>query len=50
MKSIQRYSGIAFDALCYESLNKEEQNYIDNNVIIFSNLFGPIKANDLNYL
>ncbi|RXJ84049.1 YaaA family protein [Arcobacter sp. CECT 8985] len=47
MKAIQRYNGVAFDAIEYNSLNSKEQNYIDNNVILFSNLFGPIKADDL---
>lgn len=47
MKSIQRYNGVAFDALEYNNLTREEQNYIDENVILFSNLFGPIKASDL---
>ena len=46
MKAIQRYNGVAFDALSYNSLNSKEQSYIDNNVILFSNLFGPIKASD----
>ena len=47
MKAIQRYNGVAFDALAYDELNNKEQNYVDENVILFSNLFGPIKANDL---
>lgn len=47
LKAIQRYNGVAFDALSYESLANSEQNYIDENVLLFSNLFGPIKANDL---
>lgn len=47
MKAIQRYNGVAFDALEYDNLNSKEQNYIDNNVILFSNLFGPIKSSDL---
>ncbi len=47
MKAIQRYNGVAFDAIEYNSLSKIEQNYIDENVILFSNLFGPIKADDL---
>lgn len=47
MKAIQRYNGVAFDALEYDSLEQNAQNYIDNNVVLFSNLFGPIKANDL---
>ncbi len=47
MKAIERYNGVAFDAITYGSLSLEEQNYIDNNVLLFSNLFGPICANDL---
>jgi len=46
-KAIQRYTGVAFDYLSYNSLPKDAQAYIDNNVIIFSNLFGIIKAKDL---
>ena len=46
LKAIQRYTGVAFDHLEYESLNAKAQEYIDNNVILFSNLFGAIKAND----
>jgi len=49
MKAIQRYNGVAFDAIEYETLNADEQKYIDENVLLFSNLFGPIKADDLNY-
>lgn len=47
MKAINRYEGVAFDALDYNSLQKSEQNYIDENVILFSNLFGPLLAKDL---
>ncbi|RXK06677.1 YaaA family protein [Halarcobacter bivalviorum] len=47
MKAIMRYDGVAFDALAYKSLDKNTQKYIDENVLLFSNLFGPIKANDL---
>ena len=47
MKAIQRYTGVAFDYLGYENLNEKEQQYIDSNVILFSNLFGPILASDL---
>lgn len=46
MKAINRYSGVAFDALDYCSLDEKTQNYIDENVLLFSNLFGPIKAVD----
>lgn len=47
MKAIQRYNGVAFDAIEYDKLSIDEQKYIDKNVVIFSNLFGPIKADDL---
>ena len=46
MKAIQRYNGVAFDALDYQNLSKNQQKYIDDNVILFSNLFGPLKASD----
>lgn len=47
MKAIERYTGVAFDYLAYEKLNEETQHYIDSHVILFSNLFGPIRASDL---
>ena len=46
-KVIQRYDGVAYDYLKYEELNNTEKEYIDKNVIIFSNLFGPLLAGDL---
>lgn len=45
-KAIQRYTGVAFDSIDYESLSKKAQTYIDNQVILFSNLFGPVLASD----
>ncbi len=47
MKAIQRYTGVAFDHLDYDSLDEKAQQYIESNVILFSNLFGPIRASDL---
>ena len=47
MKAIERYTGVAFDYLGYDALTPQAQQYIDENVILFSNLFGPIKASDL---
>jgi uncharacterized protein len=47
LKVINRYDGVAFDYLDYKSLNEKSQSYIDQNVIIFSNLFGPLKAGDI---
>lgn len=47
MKAIERYTGVAFDYLGYNELEMSAQQYVDENVILFSNLFGPIRANDL---
>jgi len=46
-KAIERYDGVAYDYLDYKNLSNQVQRYIEENVLIFSNLFGPIKANDL---
>lgn len=46
MKAIERYDGVAYDYLSYAQLSSSQQAYIDRNVIIFSNLFGPIRAGD----
>jgi len=43
-KAIKLYTCVAFDHLDYSSLDIDAQNYIEKNVIIFSNLFGPILA------
>jgi len=45
-KAILRYSGVAFKYLEYESLDENAKNWIDENIFIFSNLFGVIKAKD----
>ncbi len=47
MKAIERYTGVAFDYLRYTELDTNTQHYIDSHVILFSNLFGPIRASDL---
>jgi cytoplasmic iron level regulating protein YaaA (DUF328/UPF0246 family) len=46
-KAILRYSGVAFEYLNYPTLDEKSQKYIDENVLIFSNLFGVISAKDL---
>ncbi len=45
--AIKLYTGVAFDHLEYDSLSKKAKNYIEKNVIIFSNLFGPVLASDV---
>jgi cytoplasmic iron level regulating protein YaaA (DUF328/UPF0246 family) len=47
MKAIERYTGVAFDYLNYAEMSQSEQTYIDGHVILFSNLLGPIRADDL---
>jgi cytoplasmic iron level regulating protein YaaA (DUF328/UPF0246 family) len=46
MKAIERYKGVAFDYLNYKSLEQDSQEYIDKNLILCSNLFGFIRADD----
>lgn len=46
MKAILRYDGVAYDYLNYPELPQAAQTYIDNHVILFSNLFGPLRASD----
>ena len=47
MKAIERYTGVAFDYLKYQELEKSSQAYIDNHVILCSNLFGFLRADDM---
>lgn len=44
--AIKLYSGVSYNYLNYETLNNSAKDYILNNVLIFSNLFGPVKASD----
>ncbi len=46
LKAIQRYTGVAFDYLDYPSLPVKAKSYLDNNLLIFSNLFGILQASD----
>jgi cytoplasmic iron level regulating protein YaaA (DUF328/UPF0246 family) len=47
LKAILRYTGVAFEAIEYTKLSETQQKFIEDNVLIFSNLFGVLKANDL---
>ena len=47
MKAIERYRGVAFDYLNYKSLEEDSRLYLDNNLILCSNLFGFLRADDL---
>ena len=46
MCAIERYQGVAYDYLKYESLDSAAQEYLKTNTIIFSNLYGPILGGD----
>ena len=46
MPAIERYNGVAYEYLDFNSLHVEAQNYIKANTIIFSNLYGPILGGD----
>lgn len=47
LKAILRYDGVAYDYLDYKNLSQNAQNYIDESVLIFSNLYGIVLAKDL---
>lgn len=46
LEAILRYSGVAYDYLDYTSLYKKAQDFLEQNLLIFSNLFGVVKPND----
>jgi len=45
-RAIQRYSGVAYKYLDYNTLKSEQQKWLCKNTIIFSNLLGPVLAGD----
>lgn len=46
LPAVLRYCGIAFSALDFEHLRQESQDYLKQHLLIFSNLFGPLRAMD----
>lgn len=46
-KAIERYTGVAYEAIDYENIDPLSQKFIDENVMIYSNLFGIVRASDL---
>jgi len=46
MMAIERYRGVAYDYLKYDSLNNKEKEFLQKNTIIFSNLYGPLLGGD----
>ncbi|MDD2652103.1 MAG: YaaA family protein [Sulfurimonas sp.] len=46
MHAIERYDGVAYDYLNFNSLHKDAKEYLKSNTIIFSNLYGPLLGGD----
>jgi hypothetical protein len=46
MMAIERYQGVAYDYLKYSQHNADTQKYLQDNTIIFSNLYGPLLGGD----
>ncbi len=46
-KAIERYTGVAYEAIDYPNLDSKTQEFIDKNVVIYSNLFGVVLASNL---
>jgi len=46
MSAIERYQGVAYDYLEYSTLDKTAKEYLKQNTIIFSNLYGPLLGGD----
>jgi len=46
-KAIERYNGVAYEYLDIASLDASAMGYLEEHCIIFSNLFGPIRAGDM---
>lgn len=47
MRAIECYSGVAYEALDFASLDKREQDFVLESVLIFSNLFGVVRAGEI---
>ncbi|AFL67698.1 YaaA family protein [Sulfurospirillum barnesii] len=45
-KAIERYTGVAYQYLDFKTLDAPSQSFLENNVMIFSNLFGPLLGKD----
>jgi cytoplasmic iron level regulating protein YaaA (DUF328/UPF0246 family) len=46
-KAIERYDGVAYDYLDITTLDANAKAYLEDRLIIFSNLYGPIRGGDL---
>ena len=46
LTALERYDGVAYDYLDYVSLDANAKAYLQAHLIIFSNLFGPLRGGD----
>jgi len=46
MPAIERYQGVAYDYLKYSELDTDAQRFLQENTLIFSNLYGPLLGGD----
>lgn len=46
-RAIELYNGVSYEYLGFASLEKTSQKYILQNTLIFSNLFGVVRASDM---
>ncbi|MBW6487681.1 YaaA family protein [Sulfurimonas sp.] len=46
MCAVERYDGVAYEYLDFDSLQTEAKEYLKSNTIIFSNLYGPLLGGD----
>lgn len=46
MNALKRYNGVAYEHLDISSLDKKALGFLDDNLLIFSNLFGVLKPSD----
>ena len=45
--AIERYTGVVYEHLNWNGLNKKAQNFLDNHIYIFSGLFGMVSPKTL---
>tara|TARA_Y100001970_G_scaffold265221_1_gene352602 strand:- start:313 stop:1008 length:696 start_codon:yes stop_codon:yes gene_type:complete len=45
--AIERYTGVVYEHLNWESLNQKSQNFLENHIYIFSGLFGMVTPKTL---
>lgn len=46
-KAVELYNGVSYEYLDFNTLNKKAKDYIYKNTLIFSNLFGVVRADNL---